>query len=71
MDNCYSVIMIIPNVGEYHNNNIFLRNISEEEMEFFGNDFQLEYRKKHDSYINCVQDLKDKLSKIKKIFIHF
>jgi len=67
MDDCYSVIMIIPNIGEYHNNNVFLRNISKEEIEFFGNNFQLEYRNKHNSYIECIQDLKDKLGKIKKI----
>jgi hypothetical protein len=62
-----AIIFITPNVGEYHNRNIFLRNLNQEEINFMLEDIMIEYRKKHDSYTECLKDIKDKIKKIKQI----
>lgn len=67
MEKCDSIIFITPNVGEYHKNNVFCRNLNAEEIKFLDNDLIVEYRKKHNSYIECIKDLKNKIKKIKEI----
>ena len=66
MEKFDSIILITPNIGEYSNNDLFLRPINFEEIEFFENPL-FEYKNKHDSYSECIKDLKDKMTKIKKI----
>ena len=67
MERCDSVILITPTIGEYNQNNIFLRNINADEIKFLGEDLVVEYRKKHDSYSECIKDLKEKMKRIKSI----
>lgn len=67
MEKCDSVILISPTVGEYNQNNIFLRNMNADEIKFLGDDLIVEYRKKHQSYSECIKDLKEKMKRIKQI----
>lgn len=62
-----SIILITPNIGEYHRNNVFLRNLNADEVKFLAEDLKVEYRSKHTSYIECIKDLKQKMSRIKQI----
>lgn len=67
MEKYDSVIFITPNIGEYYDKNMFLRNLNQEEINFMLEDIIIEYRKKHLSYNECLDDIKDKMKKIKKI----
>jgi len=67
MDQNDAIIFITPNIGEHHNGNIFLRNLNQEEINFMLEDIIIEYRKKHNSYSECLSDIKNKMKKIKKI----
>ena len=67
MEKCDSVILITPTIGEYNQNNIFLRNMNSDEIKFLGDDLVVEYRKKHSSYSECIRDLKEKMKRIKQI----
>lgn len=67
MEKYDSVIFITPNIGEYYDKNIFLRNLNQEEINFILEDIIIEYRQKHLSYNECLDDIKDKMKKIKKI----
>jgi hypothetical protein len=67
MDKHDAVIFITPNIGEHHNRNIFLRNLNQEEINFMLEDIIIEYRKEHNSYSECLSDIKNKMKKIKKI----
>lgn len=67
MEKFDSVIIISPNVGEHYKDNVFLRSMHSDEIAFLDNTAIIEYRKIHDSYIDCIQDLKDKILKIKAI----
>lgn len=67
MEKFDSIILVIPHVGEYHGTNVFLRNLTDEEIEFLEKDLIIEYRHKNNSYIDCMKDLKDKIKKIKAI----
>lgn len=67
MDKNDAIIFITPNVGEYYQNNIFFRNLNSDEINFLGKALTIEYRKKHNSYTDCISDLKEKMTKIKKI----
>ncbi len=67
MEKFDSVILINPNIGEYYGNNVFLRILTKDEIKFLQEEIIIEYRKKHNSYVECMKDLKDKLQKIKSI----
>jgi hypothetical protein len=67
MEKFDSIIFITPNIGEYHQRNVFCRNINMEEINFLGDDLIVEYRSKHNSYSDCIKDLKEKMQKIKSI----
>lgn len=67
MEKCDSVILITPTIGEYNQNNIFLRNMNSDEIKFLGDDLVVEYRQKHTSYNECIKDLKEKMKRIKQI----
>ena len=67
MEKFDSVILISTNIGEYYGSNVFLRNLNTDEIEFLKKDIIIEYRNKHNSYVECMKDLKDKLQKIKSI----
>ena len=67
MDQHDAIIFITPNIGEHHNRNIFLRNLNQEEINFMLEDIIIEYRKEHNSYSECLSDIKNKMKKIKKI----
>ena len=66
MERFDSVIFITPNIGEYDKNNLFIKTLNSDEIKFL-EDPVFEYRKKHDSYQSCMKDIKDKMTKIKKI----
>lgn len=67
MEKFDSIILVVPHVGEYHGNNVFLRNLTSEEIDFLGKDLMIEYRNKNNSYVDCMKDLKEKIGKIKVI----
>lgn len=67
MERFDSIILVIPHVGEYHGSNVFLRNLTSEEIDFLEKDLMIEYRHKNNSYVDCMKDLKDKIKKIKAI----
>jgi hypothetical protein len=67
MEKFDSIIFITPNIGEYHQRNVFCRNINAEEINFLGDDLMVEYRMKCNSYGDCIKDLKEKMKKIKSI----
>jgi hypothetical protein len=67
MEKFDSVIIISPNLGEHYKTDVFLRSMTDDEIVFADNTSIIEYRKTHDSYIECMKDLKDKLSRIKTI----
>jgi hypothetical protein len=67
MEKFDSIIFITPNIGEYHQMNVFCRNLNAEEIKFLEDDLKVEYRMKHNSYTDCMKDLKEKMNKIKKI----
>jgi len=67
MDRFDSIIFITPNVGEQYQANIFYRNLNNDEVAFLDDDLILEYKKKHNSYAECLKDIKDKMHKIKQI----
>lgn len=68
MENIDSVILISPNIGEYHDTNIFLRSLNQDELKFLEQEnFVIEYKRKHNSYIDCLNDIKTKIKKIKAI----
>ena len=61
MEKFDSIIFITPNIGEYHQRNVFCRNINAEEINFLGDDLMVEYRMKCNSYGDCIKDLKEKM----------
>lgn len=67
MDNHDSIIFITPTIGEYYQDKVFFRNLTDEEINFLGKDTIVEYRKKNKSYADCIKDLKEKMLKIQKI----
>jgi hypothetical protein len=67
MDRHDAVIFIVPNIGEPHNKKIFNRNLNNSELKFLGDSLSVGYHKKHNSYEDCIKDIKSKLQKIKKI----
>lgn len=66
MERFDSVILITPSIGQYYGNNKFLKNLNHEELNFIQN-ATFHYSKKHNSYSDCIKDIKDKMMKIKKI----
>lgn len=69
MDKHDSIIFITPTIGEYNNSNVFCRTLTAEEIKFLGKELVVEYRKKHNSYTDCMKDLKEKMIKIQKILL--
>lgn len=67
MEKFDAVIIICPNLGEHFKDDVFLRTLHSDEITFLDDTAIIEYRKTHDSYIECLQDLKDKVLKIKSI----
>lgn len=68
MERFDSIIYITPSIGEYHGGNLFARAFNSDEYKFLStDDIVFEYRMKHDSYTECMSDLKQKLKKIKKV----
>jgi hypothetical protein len=67
MEKFDSVILIVPHIGEYHGNNVFLRGLNADELKFLQDSMMIEYRSKKDSYAECIKDLNNQLSKIKLI----
>lgn len=67
MEKFDSVILISPYIGEYHGSDVFLRNLNNDEIDFLKKELIIEYRKKNDSYTDCIKDLHDKIRKIKLI----
>ena len=67
MEKFDAVIIICPNLGEHFKDDVFLRAMHSDEIVFLDDTAIIEYRKTHDSYIECLQDLKDKVLKIKSI----
>jgi hypothetical protein len=68
MERFDAVILISPYMGNSHENNIFLRSLSSEELNFVqDSDSVIEYRKSYGSYAESIKDLKDKMQKIKLI----
>lgn len=68
MDKRYDVaIHISPSIGEYNNNNVFLRPLNRDEFKVLEDCISVNYNKKNISYQECIFDLKDKLKKIKTI----
>lgn len=60
--------MIVPYIGTVTNGNTLLQPLGKEEVDFIGYDlcrkFQIE--EKHESYIDCVKSLKERLELILK-----
>jgi hypothetical protein len=67
MEKFDSVIMITPYIGEYHLNNVFLRSLNADEINFLNQDMILEIREKGKTYSECMKNLQDKMKKIKSI----
>lgn len=67
MERFDSVILITPNIGIFKNNNVFLKPLDGQELEFLEKDIIYDYKKINHSYEECMKDLKDKMQKIKKI----
>ena len=67
MEKFDAVIMIAPYIGEYYDNNVFLRNLTSDEINFLKNEIKVEYRSKNTSYSQAIKDLQYKLKKIKLI----
>lgn len=68
MEEYKSVIMIVPYIGTVTNGNTLLQPLGKEEVDFIGYDlcrkFQIE--EKHESYIDCIKSLKERLELILK-----
>jgi len=56
MDKHDSIIFITPTIGEYYNNNVYLRNLTAEEIDFLGKELVVEYRHKNNSYTDCIKN---------------
>lgn len=67
MERFDSVIFITPHIGEYHNNNVYMKTLDKTELDYMGENLIFEYVSKHTSYTECMRDLKEKMEKIKKI----
>lgn len=67
MEKFESIILITPNIGKQYNNNTFLQPLNGDEIKYLENEIIYEYRSINKSYKECMDDLKDKLGKIKKI----
>lgn len=67
MEKFDAIIMISPYIGEYHQNNVFLRSLNSDEIKFLNDSIVLEVRDKNKSYTDCMKSLQEKMKKIKSI----